>query len=239
MEFAGNALDNVPRLLELRRGALGGNKVLGPGRDVSQRRLDVGALGVASSDEDGVQAKQDPRPTLEEDGRQQHSSPQTNLKVRDNRHREVVVLLDKVSNLVRERVVDLGLRHAIGSRRRRVEDGNQVLAGVRGHVEHGVDRVRKQGERILRREEPDKGHGYSRASAGDTRKSPDQTARLTQILDVLISEKADDAVGRPGSGLCAGALRLVHDDAIRESRGHKRCPVGELGHAAVVVHEQP
>lgn len=68
MELDSNLLDNIPALLELRWGSLGANKVVGSCDDVSKRILDMAALSIASSEECCVQAKQDPRPTLEKDG---------------------------------------------------------------------------------------------------------------------------------------------------------------------------
>lgn len=124
MELDSNPLDNVPALLELRWSSLGTNKVVGSCDDMRKRSLDMAALGIASSEERGVQAKQDPRPTLEQDGRKEHPNPQADLKVGDNGHREVVVFLDKVSDLIGQGAVDLGSSSALGGRRRGREDGN-------------------------------------------------------------------------------------------------------------------
>lgn len=61
----------------------------------------------------------------------------------------------------------------------------------------------------------------------------------TKVLNILISEEANVTTGRAGAALCAGALGLVDDDTVCEGSGDKGSSVGELGHAAVVVHAKP
>ncbi len=61
----------------------------------------------------------------------------------------------------------------------------------------------------------------------------------TEVLNVLISQEADDTARHLGASLGASLLGLVDDNAVGEGGGDKGGAVAEDGHAAVVVHAQP
>ena len=65
------------------------------------------------------------------------------------------------------------------------------------------------------------------------------TMRHTEVLNVLIGEKAEGAGRGLGTGLCASSLCLVDDDSVGQGSGNKRCAIAELSHASVVVHANP
>lgn len=225
MELLSSVLDNAPDLSSNRRGALGTNERVDTGRKAGEGILYVGALCVAGTQESSIQGDEDPRSALEENSGQEDAEPEEGLKGGDDGHGSVIVLLDKGANLISERAVDsrLAIRGGgtvgLGGRLGSHDCRNQVGAGVGSDVKDGVDRVRQESERILRRKEPDQGHG--------------------EILNILISEKAKITTGGTDVCLCASALGLVNNDAIGESGGKERNSVAELSHASVVVHSQP
>lgn len=223
MELLSSVLDRVPNLSRGGRSTLGADEGVDASAELGERGLNMAALGEASAKEGSVEGKQDPRSSLEENGGEQEADPEEDLETRDNRHGGIVVLLHKGTNLVSKRVADrLGLGRgprSFGDRLGSHNDGDQVGTGVGSDVEDGVDAIREESERILGREEPDKGH--------------------REILNVLIREDANVAAGRSGAGLGASALGLVDDNAVRQGSGNERKTVGELGDAAIVVHSQP
>lgn len=62
---------------------------------------------------------------------------------------------------------------------------------------------------------------------------------LTEVLNVLISEKTNVAAWSLSPGLGTGALSLVDNDAVCQGSGEKRGSVGELSHASIVVESNP
>lgn len=61
----------------------------------------------------------------------------------------------------------------------------------------------------------------------------------TEVLDVLISEEADDAARHLGASLGTSLLGLVDDNAVGQGRGDEGGAVAEDGHATIVVHAHP
>ena len=134
----------------------------------------MSALREAGTQEDRVDANQDPGPALEESGSEQQTNPEHDLEAGNDSHGGVVVLLDEEANLVSQGAVNLGLRGGArrGARRGagsgtvsgslgRRDGGDHIGAGVSSDVEDRVHRVRQEGEGILRHEEPDEGHDWS------------------------------------------------------------------------------
>ena len=176
------------------------------------------ALGETGAEESGVEDNQDPRPALEEDGRQENAHPEGDFEGRHNRHGHVVVGLNELADSVGNGVAG---RLGAGRSTSRGLDGlngrDDVLAEVGRDVENRVDSVREHGEGVLGAEQPDQGH--------------------EQVLNVLIREQTDGtASGVLGANLLASAPGLVDYNAVGYRRGHKGGAVGELGHAAIVVH---
>lgn len=68
VELACTVLDPVPNLTSRRRSTLGADVRIDVGFKLAERVLHVAALGKTSTEESGVDAEQDPRSTLEEDG---------------------------------------------------------------------------------------------------------------------------------------------------------------------------
>lgn len=206
MELLGTTLDTVPDLSGDRGSALGTDKRLDAGVELSERVLDVGALGEASSEEGSVDGQEDPRSALEDDGREENADPEEDLEGGNNRHGRVIVLLNKSTDLIRDRVVDGGLglgrsRGGLSSGLGSNENGNEVGASVGSDVEDGVDSVGEESKRVLRGEEPDKGQA--------------------EILDVLIGQKTDITAGSLGSSLRTSALGLVDNDTVGQGSSDK------------------
>lgn len=170
MESPGAPLDGIPNLPGGRRGTLSPDEVIDSGLKSSKGALHVGAVVNARPQEGSVDGQQNPAPTLEQDGAQQKPTPQGDLKARNNGHRRVVVFLDKASNGVRDGVsVVLGLRAGRGTRCGRSlggwDDGRDdggTRVGCK--VEDGVDAVGKQGDWVLRGQEPDEGQDCGEGS---------------------------------------------------------------------------
>lgn len=157
VELLDTVLDALPHLAGCRWSTLGTDQRVHPGAQQGERVAEVWALREAGADEDGVQGDQDPRPALEEDGGQQQAEPEEDLESRHYRHARGVVLLAKVANLLSQSAF---LLRAVGRRRRDGRD--QGIAGVGGDVEDRVDAVGQESQRVLRRDEPDKGKDCSR-----------------------------------------------------------------------------
>lgn len=224
MELLAGLLDSSPDLSRGRGSTLSTNEGVDTGTERAERGLDMSALAVTGTEESSVENNEDPRSALEENSGEENTSPESDLKVRDDSHGSIVVLLDESANLVSKRTLNslAARRSAIRSLRRRLgrkDNGDEVGAGVGGNVEDRVDRVRDQGEGVLGREKPHKGHG--------------------KVLDVLISKESHGGGSSSGASLCASAHGLVDDDAIGDSGSDKSSTVGELGHAGVVVHSNP
>ena len=164
MELPRAVLDSVPNLAGRRRSALGTNQVVDTGLELGERVLHVAALGEAGTQENGVGSQQDPRAALEENGAEQEADPEKDLETGDNGHGGIIVLLDKVADRVRERVLGvlhLGAGRGTGRRRellRRHDRRDQVCAGVGSDVKHGVDAVGEHREGVLRHHEPHNRH---------------------------------------------------------------------------------
>lgn len=224
MELLAGLLDTLPDLSGGRGSTLSTDEGVDTSTELAERGLNMSALAVTSSEESSVQNNEDPRSALEENSGEENTSPESHLEVGDDSHRSIVVLLDESANLVSKRAVgSLAARRStissLGRRLGRKDNGDEVGAGVGGNVEDRVDRVRDQGEGVLGREEPHKGHG--------------------KILDVLISKESHGGRSSSGASLCASAHGLVDDNAIGDSGSDKGSTVGELGHAGVVVHSNP
>lgn len=247
MKLASGVLDGGPNLLGGRGGTLSTNKRVDTGAEVRHGVLNVAALGESCTQESGIKTEQDPRAALEHNGGEKNANPQEDLQARDNGHGSIVVLLDESANFVSQWAASTLGRGAVGTGRRRLNDGDQVGAGVCRDVEDGVDAVREQSERVLRREEPDKGHdcvGWlvsndAFAAAFAFCRSCSRDWALTEILDVLIGEKANGTTRHLIASLRTSPLGFVDDNAVRNGSRKERGAVGELGHAAVVVHTQP
>lgn len=67
----------------------------------------------------------------------------------------------------------------------------------------------------------------------------DSLGKRTQILDILIGQEPNGATWHLVASLGSSSLGLVNDNAVSNSGSKERSTVGELGHAAVVVHAQP
>lgn len=167
MELPHTSLDTVPNLASDGRSALGANLVVDTGLNVGQRVLDVGALAEAGAQEGRVNGNQDPAPTLEENSREQKADPDGNLEASDEGHGQVVVLLDKVANGIRNGM-RLVLRFGAGSTVGCADllgwdDGwDDGGAGVGRNVEDRVDTEGQQSQVVLRREKPDKAEDCDR-----------------------------------------------------------------------------
>lgn len=164
VELAGASLDGLPSLAGGRGSALVADSGVDTGLKKSERVLDVGALGEASTEESGVDGNQDPGAALEGDGREQEANPEKNLERGHNRHGGIVVLLDESANLVGDRVVrvlGLAARGSTSSGRdglRRSDGGDHVGARVSCDVEDRVDGVREHGQGVLGGQKPHQGH---------------------------------------------------------------------------------
>lgn len=108
MELSGAALDTIPDLSRDRGCTLSANKVVDAGFDLGERVLDVAALSETCTEESSIDCNQEPRPTLEQDGRDQKADPEEDLEAGHDRHGHVVVGLDKATNSVGEWVLGVG-----------------------------------------------------------------------------------------------------------------------------------
>lgn len=165
MELLGTVLDDLPDLARGRGSSLGADKRVDTSAELSERVLNMGALGETSTKEGSVEDNEDPRSALEENSGEEDTAPESDLEGGDNGHGSVIVLLDESTDLVSKSAVDS--RSAVrrstvsfGSRLGRKDGGDHIGAGVGSNVEDRVDRVRDQGEGVLRGEEPNKGHGF-------------------------------------------------------------------------------
>ena len=165
VELLSATLDGVPDLSGGRGSTLSTNERVDSSVKLSERVLDVGALGETSSEEGSVQSQEDPRSALEEDGGEKNANPEEDLESGNNRHGRIIVLLHESTDLIGDRVVDCRL--GLGRARSRLasglgsnESGDEVGASVGCDMEDGVDGIRKEGKRVLGGEEPNKGHGW-------------------------------------------------------------------------------
>lgn len=169
MKLLAGLLDTLPDLSRGRGSTLSTNEGVDTSTELGKRVLDMSALAVTSTEESSVENNEDPRSALEENSGEENTSPESDLKGGDDGHGSIIVLLDEGANLVSKRAVDslAARRSTIGSLGRRLgrkDNGDQVGAGVGGNVEDRVDRVRDQGEGVLGREKPHKGHGFLRSA---------------------------------------------------------------------------
>jgi hypothetical protein len=178
MELSDAVLHSFPHLANSRWHALRADEVVKAGLEDLDLSLDVDALGEAGAHESGVDDEKNPAAALEENSSTEHTEPQYQLEEGDHRHGLVVVLRNKVSDRLGKRVLSvlrLGGGSCWGSTRGRADflrndDGrDQVRTRVCGHVEDRVNSVREQCDRVLRHEEPDKGHHCARADSGTVR----------------------------------------------------------------------
>lgn len=164
MELSHATLDRIPSRPSGRGSALGAHLVVDACLERGKRVLDVGALVEAGAQEGRVQSQEDPASALEENGGEEEADPEEDLENSNDRHGSVVVLLDKVTNDVGDRVVvDLGLCAGRSTGRRSHRRGgdngrDDGGAGVGRKVEDGVDTVGEHGNGVLGRKEPDEGH---------------------------------------------------------------------------------
>lgn len=164
MKLPRDTLDSIPSLASHRGSTLSTNQVVNARLKLGKRVLDMAALSVARAKESGVDSDQDPRTALEEEGRQEDTSPKSNLEAGNNRHRGIVVLLDEAAD---------GISHGVGRILGLAVGGsgstwNQLLGrsngwdnvgtGVCGDVKDRVDAVREERKRVLGHKEPDEGH---------------------------------------------------------------------------------
>jgi len=130
----------------------------------------MGALSIPCSKKSGVHNEEDPGATPKKKGGEEDATPETHLEHRDNRHRRVVVPLDKGTNRIGKGVCwGLGTGSGTGSGGLgRLNGRDHIATSVGCHVEDRVDAVWKQCKRVLRREEPDEGHscGHRRLVGG-------------------------------------------------------------------------
>lgn len=158
VELPGAALDPIPDLASDWGCALGANEVVDAGLELAERVLHVCALGETGPEEGGIEGDKDPRAAREENGAEEQADPEENLEPRDDRHRSIIVLLDKSPNCLGERVLCvLGLRARGSSCGRgdllgRDEGRDNVGARVSRDVKDGVDSVWEEGEGVLRHE---------------------------------------------------------------------------------------
>lgn len=166
MELPSTVLDGAPDLAGGRGGTLSSDERVDASTEGGERVLDMGALAVTRTEEDGVEADKDPRSALEENGRQKDTEPEEDLEAGDDGHGSIIVLLDKGTDLISERAVYRGSvvgRGTIGSGSVRSalgggESGDQVGASVGSNVEDREDGVGEKSQRVLGSEEPDEGH---------------------------------------------------------------------------------
>jgi len=93
-----NTLETTPALSDGRRQVLAvGNSVTASAQLVDGG-LHEGALVEASSEEDSVDNKQDPRALLEEKTREEQTEPESDLENSDKGHGRIVVVLNEVAN---------------------------------------------------------------------------------------------------------------------------------------------
>lgn len=61
----------------------------------------------------------------------------------------------------------------------------------------------------------------------------------TEVLDVLIRQKANGAARHGVASLGTSTLGLVDNDTVCEGGGDEGCAVRELSHSSIVVHAHP
>lgn len=124
----------------------------------------MAALGITGPKKSGVNGNQDPGAALPEDGAQEETSPNGDLKTRDDRHGSIVVLLDESTDRIGHgvrRILGLAVGRSTGSGGQllgREDCGDEISAGVCRDVEDGVNAIGKEGERVLGHEQPNNGH---------------------------------------------------------------------------------
>ncbi len=160
VELARSVLDTVPDLTGRGGSALGTDKRIDVGLQLTKGILHMGALAKAGTHEGGVEREQNPGSALEEDGSQEQTDPQEDLESGHDGHRHIVVGLDKVSNSLGDGVYLLGTRRAacrdwLG----RLNGGDQVGTSVGRDVEDRVNSVREQSKGVLGRQKPNQRHG--------------------------------------------------------------------------------
>ena len=242
MELPGAALDSVPDLASNRGSALGADKVINAGLELTERVLDMGALSETSPEEGGVECDQDPRAALEDDGAAEQANPQEDLQPRHDRHGRIIVLLDEGTNRLGERVLSiLRLGAGRGSGRRvdllgRDKGWDYVCARVGRDVENRVDAIWQHRKRVLGHEEPDDGHHWV-GQPKHTSQNPEMERR-TEVLDVLIGEVAQGA-GLLSASLLTGTECLVDDNPVCCCGRQKAKAIANLGDTSIVVEADP
>jgi len=157
----GNALELVPSLAGGGRSVLAVGKAVTASTGLAEHALDESALGDAGAEENSVDDKEDPRATLEDDGRSEDAEPEGQLKRCDKRHAGIIVVLDETSNGLRN--AGGGGLLAGGHDRRRLDGGEQDAASVGGDVEDAVDGEGQESQRHLAGEKPDESHGWGKS----------------------------------------------------------------------------
>jgi hypothetical protein len=153
-----DVLERLPSLSRSRRRALVRKLGINAGGELGDGALDESALRDAGTEEDGVDAEQDPRALLEKKRRAENTEPESNLKDSNERHAAIVVFLDELSNHVRRCGFGLGTGWRGTSGLLGLNGGEKVRAHIGCNVEHRVDSKRKDSHRDLAREEPDESH---------------------------------------------------------------------------------
>lgn len=132
-----HALDLLPDASNGRRSALVGQGAVGTGSELSNGALHKGALRMAHSEEDGVDAKENPGTLGEGDGREDETEEEENLEDGDKGHAAIVVLLDEASNGLGE-AGGLRLSALTGGLRLAIDGRKQHGARVGGDMEDGI-----------------------------------------------------------------------------------------------------
>lgn len=141
-----NTLDLLPDASNGRRSALVRQSTIGAGSELSDSALHKGALRVAHSEEDGVDAKENPGAFGEGDSGEDEAEEEENLEDGDERHAAVIVLLDEASNGLGE-AGGLRLSALTGGLRLAMNGRKQHGARVGGDVEDGIHSKGHDGQR--------------------------------------------------------------------------------------------
>jgi len=195
------------------------------------------ALCETRTKESGVDGDQDPGTAAEGNSRKEETAPEKNLKNSNETHGSIIVFLDKLTDSIGSGV---GLESWLGASWRScsradllrwLDGGNKVGSSVGCDVEDRVYTEGKEGEGVLRREEPYEGHSCRILANG----LGYMTKLFTQVLNILISSKSKGTlcwlVWRSG----AGAERFVDYNPICHSCGDKGGAIREPSPSGVGV----
>lgn len=152
-------LDGIPSLLSRRRHVLLVDLLVNSCRELAEGTLNKSALVEPRSQEDGVEAKKHPCALAECQGREEETTPQSNLKGCHEHHAAVVVFLDESTDHSGKAALRLRLLRRLASRRwlRLLEGWNKVRTGVCCNVEDRIDAEWQESQRNLSADKPDKG----------------------------------------------------------------------------------